>query len=64
MEQNYNFFIKTNLDEYISEWIAICENQVVAHGTNPKDVFRKAKEKYPKKRIMLTRVAEKETMIF
>ncbi|MBI4159078.1 succinyl-CoA synthetase subunit alpha [Candidatus Woesearchaeota archaeon] len=64
MSLNYQFFIKENLDAYIGEWIAICKNQIVAHGSNVKEVFKQAREKYPKEKPLVTRVPEKETMIF
>jgi hypothetical protein len=61
---NYNFFMKTNVDQYIGQWIAIFNETLVSHGKDAKKVFFEAKEKYPKERPLLTRVPEKETMIF
>ena len=56
--------MKTNLDNYIGQWVAICEQKIVAHGKDAKKVFKEAKEKCPKERPLLTRVPDKETMIF
>lgn len=56
--------MKTNIDRYIGQWIAICGQSIVAHGTDVKKVFREAKEKCPDVRPLLTRVPDKETMIF
>jgi len=64
MSQNYNFFMKEDLGKYIGEWIAICKNQVVAHGKDVKRVFQDAKAKYPKERPLITKVPDKEAMIF
>ena len=64
MNKNYNFFMKENLEKYMGEWIAICKEQIVAHGKDVKRVFREAKEKYPKERSLITKVPDKETMIF
>lgn len=50
MEQNYEFFIKTNLDKYIGQWVAIRDNKIVAYGKEPKKIFKEAKEKYPIKK--------------
>ena len=61
---NYQFFMKTDISCYIGEWIAICNKKIVAHGKDVKTVFKEAKEKYPKQRALITRVPEKETMIF
>ena len=56
--------MKTNVEKYIGEWIAICNQTIVSHGKDVKKVFREAKEKYPKEKPLLTRVPDKETMIF
>ncbi len=61
---NYQFFMKTNVDSYTGQWIAICHEEIVSHGNDAKKVFRDAKEKCPKERPLLTRIPEKETMIF
>lgn len=64
MEQNYEFFMKTDLSEYIGKWIAICREKVVSSGDNPKQVFEEAKRICPGHRPLLTKVPEKESMIF
>ena len=61
---NYNFFMKTNVDRYTGQWIAICHEKIVSHGTNVKEVFQEAKQKCPKDKPLITRVPDKETMIF
>ena len=62
--QNYNFFMETDLSKYIGEWIAICNGKIVAEGKDIKDVYKEAKKKCPNKRPLITKVPEKETMIF
>ncbi|HLD04662.1 MAG TPA: DUF5678 domain-containing protein [Candidatus Nanoarchaeia archaeon] len=64
MSKNYQFFLKTDVSPYIGEWIVICKERVVAHGKNVEEVFRKAKNKYPKERPFLARIPDKEAMIF
>jgi len=64
MNSNYKFFMKASMDAYIGQWIAICDEKVVSHGKDAKKVFKEAKTKYPKKRPLLTKIPEKETMIF
>ena len=64
MEQNYNFFMKANVDSYIGQWIAICDQKIVSHGKDAKKVFREAKKKCPNEKPLLTRVPDKDTMIF
>jgi len=61
---NYQFFMKTDLNDYIGQWVAICQQKIVSHGKDPKKVFKEAKKKCPKERPLLTRVPDKETMIF
>lgn len=64
MDKNYQFFMKTNVDNYIGKWIAICNQKIVSYGTDAKKVFKEAKEKCPSERPLLTKVPDKETMIF
>ncbi len=61
---NYQFFMKADISSYIGEWIAVCNQKIVAHGKDVKTVFNEAREKYPKQKPLITRVPEKETMIF
>jgi hypothetical protein len=56
--------MKTNVDNYIGQWIAICNQKIISHGTNAKKVFQEAKEKCPSVRPLLTKVPDKDTMIF
>ena len=64
MESNYEIYLKTNLDNYIGKWVAICDKGVVASGDNAKKVFEEAQSKFPNKKIMLVRVPDEKTMIF
>ncbi len=64
LDNNYNFFMKADLGNYVGEWIAICNEQIIAHGKDIKKVFKEAKQKCPRERPLLTRVPDKETMIF
>lgn len=64
MNQNYQFYMKSNVDDYIGEWIAVCQEKIVSHGKDAKKVFEEAKKLFPKERPLLTRVPDKETMIF
>lgn len=64
MENNYEFFMKTDLSHYIGKWIAICDEKIISSGDNPKEVFTGAKKVCPEHMLLLTKVPEKETMIF
>ena len=63
-DENYQYFMEANLSSYIGEWIAICNKEIVSHGRDVKKVFYEAKQKYPKVKPLLTKVPDKETMIF
>ena len=64
MQQNYEFYMKSNLSKYIGKWIAICNQKIISSGENPKKVLEQAKKICPGKIPLLTKVPEKETMIF
>lgn len=64
MSKNYQFYMKADLDGYIGEWVAICNKKIVSHGKDVKKVFMEAKEKCPKERSLITRIPDKESMIF
>lgn len=56
--------MKLDVDKFIGEWVAICDSKIVSHGRDVKKVFKEAKEKCPNKRPFLSRIPDKETMIF
>ncbi len=64
MDKNYQFYLNTDVKDYIGEWIAICESKIVSHGKDVKKVFEEAKKKCPHARPLVTRVPDKDTMIF
>ena len=64
MVKNYEFFMKTDLSQYTGKWIAICDERIISSGNKPKEVFTKAKKLCPWQTPLLTKVPEKETMIF
>jgi len=64
MADNYSYYMKADLSQFIGEWIAICDEKVIAHDSNFKKTFEKAKELCPNKRPLLTKVRTEDTMIF
>lgn len=64
MESNYEIYLKTDLEKYRGQWIAICDKGIVARGSNAKEVYKDAINKFPNKKIMLVKVPEDEAMIF
>ena len=63
-QANYQFFMQANLSGYRGEWVAICDQKIISHGKNVKKVFREVKKKCPKKKPLITKVPETQTMIF
>ena len=64
MDKNYQFYLSADVKDYIGEWIAICDAKIVSHGKDVKQVFKEAKQKCPKAKPLITRIPDKETMIF
>ena len=66
MKKEFEFYIKHSGEinrRYSGKHIAIVGNRVVASGDSAMDVLKKAKQKYPKKRPVLTYVPEKDTLV-
>jgi len=57
-------FAKINIDTYKGKWIAVCEMNIVSFGDNAKETFEEAQKKCPKKRIVIARVPDEQTMIY
>ena len=63
LEENYNYFLKADVSEYLDEWVAIVDKSIVSHGKSAKAVYLEAVSKHPQKRPLLTRVHSNKTMI-
>lgn len=61
---NHNFFVSTDLSQYMGEWIAVSDEKVISHGKDFKEVFNKAKKADPKARPFVAKVPTEQTMIF
>ena len=62
-DENYQFYLKANINKYLGQWVAICNQKIVSSGTDVKKVYKEAREKCPKEKPLLTRVPDKETTI-
>lgn len=56
--------MKTELDHFRGQWVAICNQEIVSYGKKLKEVLEEAKRKYPDTKPLIVRVPEEETMIF
>ncbi|MEK6843935.1 MAG: DUF5678 domain-containing protein [Nanoarchaeota archaeon] len=63
-ESNYQYFMETDISNYVGEWIAICGENIIAHGKNLKRVVEEAKKNSKGKKFLLAKVPSEETMIF
>ena len=63
-EINYQYYMDTDLSEFSGEWIAICEDKIIAHGRNIKIVVEHANHVSGGKKFLLARAPSEETMIF
>ena len=61
---NYQFYMETDVHKYIGEWIAICDNKIIAHGNKIKEVANEARKICGNKKILLARVPDKESMLY
>ena len=52
-----------DLSSYTGQWIAIVDKKIVASGEDAKKTYDEAKRKAKDKKIFITVVPEKETMI-
>ena len=64
LEASYDFFLETDLDKYKGEWVIICENNVISHGNNLKEIVAEAKKTCKNKKFLIARIPSEETMIF
>ena len=63
-EVNYQYFMDADVSNYIGEWIAVCEDRIIAHGRNLKKVVEDAKKNSNGKKFLLAKIPSEETMIF
>ena len=64
LDASYNFFLETDLERYTGEWITICDDKIISHGNNLKEIVEEAKKKCGTKKFLIAKVPSEETMIF
>lgn len=60
----YSVFMKADLSGYLGEWIAIANDEIVAHGKDIKALYAQAKAKYPNLKVTIAKVPAKQNCIF
>jgi peptidyl-tRNA hydrolase len=62
-EYEYVLSIGDKLGEYVDEWIAVVDNQIVARGKSAKEVYEKAKKYDSSKMPFIMRVPTSKVMV-
>lgn len=62
-DASYEWFLKADLSKFKGMYIAIVDGQVVEHGSDPKEVYEKAKRRFPSKEVVLWKVPREEALI-
>jgi hypothetical protein len=62
-ELEYLLSASDKLGQYVDYWIAVVGDEIVAHGETAKEVFTKAKQKYPSKIPFVMKVPSDVVMV-
>jgi hypothetical protein len=62
-EYQYVLSAGDKLGEYVDEWIAVVDNQIIAHGKTAKEVYEKAKNYSKSKTPFIMRVPTSKVMV-
>lgn len=64
LSKNYEFYADADLSAYAGEWVAIINEEVVAHGKNVKELIKKAGEKSPGTTPFIAKVPLKKVLLW
>ncbi len=64
MSKNYEFFLNADLKEFVGQWIAVVDDEIVAHGTDFSKVFKSVKQQFPSKTPFVAMVPSKTAMLY
>lgn len=62
-EYEYLMSISDELGTHLGEWISVVDSEIVATGDNAKEVYDKAKEKYPDKDPFIMKIPKETVML-
>lgn len=63
IDENYDYFIDTDLSQYEGKYIAIHDNKIQFSGSDLKRIYYLMKEKYPNAIPFITKVCSGQAMI-
>ena len=58
---SYEWFLKADLSKFKGMYIV--DGQVVEHGDDPREVYERAKRRFPSKEVVLWKVPREEALI-
>lgn len=61
--EEFDYFLQANLRKYRGEYVAIVGKRVAAHGSNAKEVWEKARKKYPHSLPTLAKLPKEEILV-
>lgn len=62
-EYDYIMSISHELGQHLGEWIAVVGEEIVASGESAKEVYDKAKAKYPDKEPFIMKIPKETVML-
>lgn len=62
-EYEYIMSISDELGQHLGEWIAVVGEEIIASGETAKEVYDKAKEKYPDKEPFIMKIPKETVML-
>ena len=63
VDQDYEYFLKANLSDYLGEYIAVHDNKIQFHHKELKKVYEFMKKHYPNITPFITQVCTGQAMI-
>lgn len=62
-EYEYIMSISHELGQHLGKWIAVVGEEIVATGKTAKEVYDKAKEKYPDREPLIMKIPKETVML-
>jgi len=62
-EYDFVLSLGDKLGEYVHQWIAVVDNEIIAKGRSAKEVYDEAKRRYPNKTPFIMKVPADEVML-
>lgn len=62
-EYEYVMSARDKLGEHLGDWIAVVGEEIVSTGNDAKEVYQKAKEKYPDKTPFIMKIPKETVML-